>query len=74
MDNVLKHGAIAFLIISFTKLNEIYYLDAKHVIHFYYSEERKSIPYSFIKEKGHLIKQGYLTRINYLKIIDDYYS
>jgi len=73
LDSVLKQGAIAFLIISFTKLDEIYLLDAKHVLHYYYNEERKSIPYSFIKENGYLITQGYFTRVDYLQIIDKYY-
>lgn len=73
LESVLKQDAIAFLIISFTKLNEIYLLDANYVLHYYYNESRKSIPYSFIKEKGHLLKQGYFTRVDYLEIIDKYY-
>ena len=73
LDNVLKQGAIAFIIISFTKLDETYFLDAKHVIDCYYNSDRKSIPYNYIKEKGHLIKQGYFTRVDYLEIVDNYY-
>ena len=73
LENVLKQGAIAFLLISFTKLNEIYLLDANHVLNYYNSQDRKSIPYSFIKENGHLLKQGYFTRVDYLEVIDKYY-
>ncbi len=73
LEAVLKQGAIAFLIISFTKLNEIYFLDANIVLNFYKNESRKSIPYDYIKEKGHLIKQSYFTRVDYLEIIDKYY-
>ena len=73
LDNVLKQDAIAFLIISFTSLDEIYFLDAKYVLEYYHNESRKSIPYSFIKENGYLIKQGYFTRVDYLEIIDKYY-
>lgn len=73
LENVLKQGAIAFLIISFSKLNEIYFLDANIVLNYYHSEDRKSIPYNYIKEKGHLIKQGYFTRVDYIEIIDKYY-
>ena len=73
LQAVLKQGAIAFLIISFTKLDEVYLLDATHVVDLYYNEERKSIPYSYIQENGHLIKQGYFTRIDYLEVIDKYY-
>ena len=73
LESVLKHGAIAFLIISFTKLNEIYFLDASIVLDYYHNGSRKSIPYSYIKEKGHLLEQGYFTRVNYLTVIDKYY-
>ena len=73
LDDVLQQGAIAFLIISFTKLDEIYFLDAKILLDYYHNESRKSIPYSFIKENGHLLKQGYFTRVHYLEVIDNYY-
>ncbi len=73
LETVLKHGAIAFLIINFSKLDETYFLDAKHILHYYYQEDRKSIPYSFIKENGYLLKQGYFTRVDYLEVINKYY-
>ena len=73
LESVLEHGAIAFLIISFTKLDEVYFLDAQILLDYYNNESRKSIPYSYIKENGHLIKQGYFTRIYYIEIIDKYY-
>ena len=73
LENVLKHGAIAFLIISFTKLDEIYLLDAKYVLECYRSQDRKSIPYSYIQENGHLIKQGYFTRVDYLSVVEKQY-
>ena len=73
LESVLEHGAIAFLIISFTKLDEVYFLDAQILLDYYNNESRKSIPYSYIKENGHLIKQGYFTRIDYIEIIDKYY-
>ena len=73
LNEVLKQGAIAFIIISFTKLNEIYFLDAKYVIDCYCNGCRKSIPYAYIKENGYQIKQGYFTRVDYLEIIDNYY-
>ena len=43
LENVLKQDAIAFLIISFTKLNEIYFLDAKIVLDYYNKSDRKSL-------------------------------
>ena len=34
---------------------------------------RKSIPYSVFKEKAHLIKVGYVPRLNYLSVVDEVY-
>lgn len=73
LKRVKEHGAIAFIILSFSKLDEIYLLDAKFVVDSYNNGEKKSIPYSYIKENGHLIKQGFFQRVDYLKIIDEYY-
>lgn len=73
LKRVKEHGAIAFVIISFSKLDEIYLLDANYIIACYKNSEKKSIPYSYIKEHGHLIEQSYFQRVDYLKIIDQYY-
>ena len=34
---------------------------------------RKSIPHDTFKKRGYLIKEGYLPRLNYLKVIDEIY-
>ena len=73
LKKVKEHGAIAFVIISFAKLDETYFLDATYLLTCYNDASRKSIPYSYIKEHGHLIKNGYFQRLDYLKIIDEYY-
>lgn len=73
LDKIIKHGGIAFLIIAFTKVNEVYLLDASFMIEAYRKNDRKSLKYETIKEKGHLIKQGYLPRLHYLEIVDQYY-
>ena len=36
-------------------------------------KKEKSIPYEFIKKEGHLLRQGYIPRIDYLSIIDEIY-
>ena len=64
---------VAFFIISFNTRNEIYFLEAQKVIDFIKNEDRKSLPYEYIKENGHLIEQGYLPRLDYLKIFDELY-
>ena len=73
LKNVLKHGGIAFFIISFQMKNEIYLLDAKFVIEFYEHGNRKSIPYEVFKESGLLIRQDYAPRLHYLDAVDALY-
>ena len=73
LEGVLRHGGIAFFIIAFSTLNEIYLLDAQYVIDFYKSPTRKSIPYQKIKERGSLIEQGFNPRLLYLDNVDKTY-
>lgn len=73
LEKVIEQSGIAFLIIYFVLHNEFYFLDAKILIDFYHNEKRKSIPYEFIKKEGHLLRQGYIPRIDYLSIIDEIY-
>ncbi len=73
LKEVLKHGGIAFFIIQFVPLSEAYLLDAKYVIHFKDNNTRESIPYSFVKENGYLIKTGFAPRLDYLSIVEDIY-
>jgi len=73
LKNVIKHGGIAFFIISFQMMDEVYLLDAKFVIEFYEHGKRKSIPYEVFKENGLLIKQDYSPRLHYLDAVDALY-
>ena len=73
LKNVLKHGGIAFFIISFQTKDEIYLLDASFVIDFFEHGKRKSIPYDVIKEKGLLIKQDYSPRLHYIDAVEKLY-
>ena len=73
LKRVIDHGGIAFVIIAFTHRNEVYLIDASHMIEAYYHSSRKSIKYETIKEQGHLIKQGFNPRLSYLDIIDEFY-
>ena len=68
LDMVDKHGGIAFIIIRFTSLNETYLIMARDFIE--YSINKKSIPISFFREKGFLIKIGFNPMVDYLNIID----
>lgn len=73
LKRVIDHGGIAFVIIAFTHRNEVYLVDANIMIDAYYHSNRQSITYETIKEKGHLIKQGFNPRLSYLDIIDEFY-
>ena len=73
LKNVLKHGGIAFFIISFQMKDEIYLLDASFVINFYEHGDRKSIPYEAFKKDAVLIKQDYAPRLHYLDAVDQLY-
>ena len=73
LKNVLKHGGIAFFIISFQMKDEIYLLDASFVIEFYEHGSRKSIPYEVFKKEGVLIRQDYTPRLHYIEAVDALY-
>ena len=74
LKQVLKHGGIAFFIIEFAKLQQVFLLDASYVIDFYENGERKSIPYEQVISNGYEIKKGYMPRLNYLDVIEKIYG
>ena len=71
IKRVIKHEGIAFLIIEIC--HEIYLFPGEKLIEFISNNERKSIPYAYIKENGYLINFGYNPIIDYLKVIDKVY-
>lgn len=71
LEKVLSLGGIAFFLIELKSIHEVYLLFADFIVNFYKSNKRKSIPFSEIKKNGYLIKEGYLPRYNYLKVLDD---
>ncbi len=68
--NILNHNGVVFLIVRFVFLNETYLLKGIDFITYIDTNKRKSIPYSYFKEKGYLLKDGYQPRIDYLKTVD----
>lgn len=71
LKNISRHKGIAFLIVRFTTLNKTYLLRAEDFIEFTDNNERKSIPIEYFEKKGYLLKDGYIPRIDYLKVIDN---
>lgn len=76
LERIEKLGGIAFLIIEFSSINEVYILPSNLLIEKY--EEslnggRKSIPYDYIKDNGIIVERGFAPRLDYLKAVDKYY-
>ena len=55
-----------------TKFNEIYLLDGQVLIDSYISKQN-IIPYEQIKMVGTLIKEGYFTPVDYIKVVNEKY-
>ena len=72
LENVIKHQGICFLIVRFVNINETYLLFGTDFIQFIKTQTRESIPLSYFKEKGHIIKDELMPRVDYIKIIDKY--
>lgn len=76
LTDVAHHGGIAFLIIYYKRVNEIYIIDINQFNKLYLEGEnggQKSLSILKAKEIGILVKQGYTPPIDYLKAIDEYY-
>ena len=72
LERIIKHGGISFLIIRFTTLGKTFLLFTEDFISYINNNERKSVPISYIEDKGYLLKDGFNPIIDYLKIIDEY--
>ncbi len=71
LRNIYNHSGIAFLIVRFTTLNETYLLMVNDFLNYIDNNDKKSIPIDFFREKAYLLKDGYMPRIDYLKVIDE---
>ncbi|MCR1808854.1 Holliday junction resolvase RecU [Haploplasma modicum] len=75
LRNVEKHGGIAFLIVHFKKHNKYFFLPFSILAKYWDKKntERKSIPYTEFLQSAYEINIKYNPRLDYLKIIDEYY-
>lgn len=73
LKKIKEHGGISFLIVKFYVNNTIYLLETKDILSFIENESRKSIPIEYFEKYGFKIKESYIPRIDYLKIIDKLY-
>ncbi|MDD3924701.1 MAG: Holliday junction resolvase RecU [Erysipelotrichaceae bacterium] len=72
LENVIKHGCLAFVIIRFTAYDQTFLVKAKDVIELSKGSKR-SIPYKWFLRFAYLIPFGLTPPVDYLKIIDDLY-
>ena len=72
MENIIKHNGITFAIIFLRSFNEIYLVDGQVLIDSYISKQN-IIPYEQIKMVGTLIKEGYFTPVDYIKVVNEKY-
>lgn len=73
LQNIEKHGGIAFLIVRFTKLNKTFLLTIENLSYFLENFSKKSIEFSFFEKYGYIIEDKYNPRLDYLKIIEKIY-
>lgn len=69
--HVIDNGGIGFVIVRFTKLNKTYILFGKDLVAFVDKKERKSIPISYFDTNGHIVKDGFIPRLDYLSVIKE---
>jgi recombination protein U len=53
---IIEHGGISFIIIRFTTINKTFLIFTRDFINYFENNIKKSIPLSYIEEKGFLIK------------------
>ncbi len=71
IKNILRHQGIVFLIIKMNKV--VYLLTGEDFIQFLNQSTRKSIPYTYLQEKGKIIPYHYNPTLDYLKVVDQIY-
>lgn len=74
LQSVLSFGAVAFIIMRMAYYGKDYLIKADEFLEFYYSDVRKSLPYSWILEHGYPINFRLLIPCDYLKAIDEAFN
>lgn len=71
MDQVLRQGGLAFVLLHFSSLAETYLLPSQHLVTYYRQPDAgKSLPLDYIKKNGYEIAWSAFPQIPYLDIID----
>ncbi|EKN69568.1 Holliday junction-specific endonuclease [Neobacillus bataviensis LMG 21833] len=73
MEEVMNQGGVCFVILRFSRFEQVYFLEAKHLLNYWnrmMNGGRKSITKEEIEQNGHRIPLGFQPRIDYIKIVD----
>ncbi len=73
LKRVYEHGGISFVLVRFYVNNTTYLLETKDLINYINNEKKSSIPISYFETNGHKVKESYIPRVDYLKVIDELY-
>lgn len=74
LKGILNQGGIAFFLIYFIMLDEIYLVDSSIIINRYEDKDgRKSISIEDVRTLGHKVEQSYIPRLKYLDVVDKVY-
>lgn len=73
IEKVIEHGGIAFIIVRFSLLNKTFLLKGEDLLECVYNEKVKSISLSVFENNGYIVDEGYMPRLDYVKIIDNVY-
>lgn len=74
MEQVCAQDGICFVLLHFSTLKETYLLPAKELIAFYAIDlGTKSMPLTFIRDKGYQIQESAFPQVPYLEIIDQFF-
>lgn len=73
LNTIYNMGGIGFIIVYFSKVNEIYLLEIQTFNYFLETNKRKSIPIDFFRENGFKIEYKFNPRIDYIKVLETIY-
>lgn len=74
LSDVIRHGAIAFVILRMVSYDKDFLIKANDFIEFYNSGTRKSLPYDWIRENGFVIESRYQKPCDYLAIVKEIFD
>ena len=70
LEEIYEQRGISFLIIEFSKIDEIYILPFEKLKEFVFLNKRKSLPIEYIKENGEKVYSTIKVYVDYLEAVD----